>query len=177
MQRLILILGLCLSMGYATAQPLTTVSQIDLTRYAGQWYEIARLPNVFQRKCVANVMATYTLREDGDIDVLNQCENKDGKIQSAQGLARSTNPPENSRLEVSFFNVLGIRPFWGDYWVIALDDDYQYVVVGEPDRDYAWLLSRTPTLPDETVAKAIAILEQEGFPVDQLIYTAQKPRD
>ena len=177
MSRLLLTLSLCLSMGYAMAQPLTTVSQVDLTRYAGQWYEIARLPNAFQRKCVANVMATYTLREDGDIDVLNQCENKDGNTQSAQGLARSTNPPENSRLEVSFFNVLGIRPFWGDYWIIALDDDYRYVVVGEPDRDYAWLLSRTPVLPDDTVAQAVSILKHEGFAVDQLIYTPQKPRD
>ncbi|WP_211828758.1 lipocalin family protein [Kistimonas asteriae] len=177
MLRQLLALWLCLATGYATAQSLTTVSQVDLTRYAGQWYEIARLPNVFQRKCVANVMATYTLREDGDIDVLNQCDNKDGKTQTAQGLARSTNPPENSRLEVSFFNVLGIRPFWGDYWVIALEDDYRYVVVGEPDRDYVWLLSRTPTLPDDTVALAKSILEREGFAVEQLIYTPQKPRD
>src|SRR5512141_3275960 len=110
---------------------LQTVQRVDLGRYVGTWYEIANFPQSFQRGCTGTT-ATYTLREDGDIDVLNRCRkgSLDGEEKSALGRARVVDRSTNAKLEVGFF-----RPFWGDYWIIDLSDDYSYAVVGHPGRD------------------------------------------
>ncbi|MBK6849084.1 MAG: lipocalin family protein [Proteobacteria bacterium] len=126
--------------------PLQTVARVELSRYLGTWYEIANFPQRFQRGCTAT-MATYTLRADGDLEVLNRCRkgSLDGKEKSALGRARVVDSTTNAKLEVSFF-----RPFWGDYWIIDLGADYEHAVVGHPGRDYLWILARQPTLAEAT---------------------------
>ena len=150
--------------------PLETVPHVDLARYAGTWYEIASFPQSFQRGCVATT-ATYTIRGDGEIDVLNRCrvDSLDGKKKSARGRARVVDSTTNAKLEVSFS-----RPFWGEYWVIQLGETYDYAVVGHPGRDYLWILSRTPTMDPLVYASIIAKLEADRYPLERLTKTIQQ---
>jgi apolipoprotein D and lipocalin family protein len=149
--------------------PLETVAQVDLSRYLGTWYEIASFPQSFQRGCTATT-ATYTLREDGDLDVLNRCRKGalDGEEKSALGRARVVDRATKAKLEVSFF-----RPFWGDYWIIDLADDYSYAVVGHPGRDYLWILARTPAMADATVQGIVTRLQAQGYDTSRLVRTLQ----
>ena len=135
--------------------PLPTVGTVDLARYAGAWYEIALIPNGFQAQCVADTQARY--RSLGaDIEVFNRCRKSEGTLADATGIAKVVPASANAKLRVSFF-----RPFYGDYWVLALPDDYRWVLVGEPSRQYGWLLSRTAQLPaadwDAAMTKAEAV--------------------
>lgn len=113
-----------------------TVDSVDLKKYVGVWYEIAKIPNRFQKNCACNTTATYLLRDDGKIDVINRCTRADGTINEAKGIARIVDTITNSKLEVSFVRVLGIQLFWGDYWIIGLETNYRYAVVGTPSRKY-----------------------------------------
>ena len=122
--------------------PLPTVETVDLSRYLGDWYEVALIPNQFQKDCVSDTRANYSLQGE-DIRVHNRCRRADGKIKEADGIAKLVQGSGNAKLRVSFF-----RPFYGDYWILALDSDYQWVLVGEPGRKYGWILSRSPTLND-----------------------------
>ncbi len=144
--------------------PLETVAHVDLARYVGTWYEIASFPQSFQRGCVATT-ATYTIRGDGDIDVLNRCRKDalDGKEKSALGRARVVDGATNAKLEVSFF-----RPFWGDYWIVDLGADYDYAVVGHPGRDYLWILSRAPAMPEATYEGILERLKAQGYDTSRL---------
>ena len=144
--------------------PLPTVAKVDLNKYVGTWYEIAAFPIRAERNCTG-VTATYTLRDDGEIDVLNQCRQfaLDGPVDAVQGRARVTDAATNAKLEVSFF-----RPFWGDYWVIDLAPDYSYAVVGHPSRDYLWILSRTPQLAEATYSGILERLKSNGYELDRL---------
>jgi len=148
-----------------TAQqaPPRTVESVDLTRYEGLWYEVARVPNRFQSQCAGAVTAWYRLRDDGRVDVVNRCVRDDGSIDTAEGLARVVEESSNARLEVSFVSFLGWRPFWGDYWVIGLDDEYRWSVVGSPDRKYGWILSRSPTLEPAERATIDRLLRERGY--------------
>ncbi|HNT65234.1 MAG TPA: lipocalin family protein, partial [bacterium] len=101
--------------------PLQTVDRVEIERYAGLWYEIARLPNRFQRNCNSNTTAEYRLRDDGRIDVINSCRRQDGSTNEAQAIARIVDKQSNAKLQVSFVRFLGISLFWGDYWIIGLD--------------------------------------------------------
>jgi apolipoprotein D and lipocalin family protein len=152
---------------------LSVVAQVDLSRYVGTWYEIANFPQRFQRGCTATT-ATYTVRPDGDLDVLNRCrkDTLDGVLKSALGRARVVDPSTNARLEVSFF-----RPFWGDYWIIDLDSDYQYAVVGDPGREYLWILNRTPTMADATYQSIVTGLQSRGYETSRLVRTLQIDAD
>ncbi len=149
--------------------PLETVAHVNLSRYVGTWYEIANFPQSFQRGCTATT-ATYTLRVDGDLDVLNRCRkgSLDGKEKSALGRARVVDGTTNAKLEVSFF-----RPFWGDYWIIELADDYSYAVIGHPGRDYLWILARTPTMAEATFQGIVARLQAKGYETSRLVRTLQ----
>ena len=113
---------------------MTTVDAVDLDRYVGLWHEIARIPNRFQKQCARGTTAEYTLRGDGRIRVVNRCVKGDGGTDEAEGVAKVVAGANNSKLKVSFVSFLGWRPFWGDYWVIGLDEDYQWAVIGTPDR-------------------------------------------
>ncbi len=150
---------------------LRTVPRVDLGRYVGTWYDIASFPQRFQAGC-AGTTATYTLRDDGAIDVLNRCldGSLDGEERAAKGIARVVDRETNAKLEVSFF-----RPFWGDYWIIDLGEAYDYAVVGHPSRDYLWILSRTPTLPDALYAAILARLVEQGYETERLRRTVQAP--
>lgn len=149
--------------------PLETVEQVELDRYLGTWYEIASYPQRFQKDCTGTT-ANYSLRDDGRIDVLNRCHKHtlDGKLDEAKGLARVVDEQTNAKLEVSFF-----RPFWGDYWIIQLDDDYEYAVVGHPGRDYLWILSREPTMDDATYEQILDRLEEQHYDTSRLVRTLQ----
>jgi apolipoprotein D and lipocalin family protein len=160
--------------GAAPAE-LTVVPSVDLQRYSGTWYEIARLPNRFQKECVGDVTATYTLDRDEYV-VVNRCKNEDGEIVEATGRARRAfDEGPNSKLEVRFAPAfLSIFPFvWGKYWIIDLDADYRYAVVGEPTREYLWILARTRTLPETTLREILGRITRQGYSIKDLIFTKQ----
>jgi apolipoprotein D and lipocalin family protein len=143
-----------------------TVSSVDLRRYTGVWYEIARLPNRFQKNCTSDVTATYTLRDDGKIRVLNQCLDESGKRKSAEGTARVVEGTSNAKLKVTFF-----WPFYGDYWILDLGSNYEYAVVGEPRRKYFWILSRTPQFNDQLYKQILERGARQGYDLTRLIKT------
>jgi apolipoprotein D and lipocalin family protein len=145
--------------------PLETVADVDLQRYTGTWYEIARFPHRFQKDCYAT-RAVYTLREDGLIGVYNECRRgaADGPIKAVKGKARVVDKQTNAKLEVSFF-----WPFWGDYWIIDLDPDYQWAVVGHPSRSYLWILSRQEKMEAEVLDGIRLRLQQQGYDLSQLL--------
>lgn len=153
--------------------PVQTVAAVDLARYAGTWFEIARYPTSFQdsatRRCEA-VTATYAPRPDGTLSVVNRCRNAlaGGEPIEATGSAYAVAGSGNARLRVTFF-----WPFYGDYWVIGLDPDYRWAVVGAPDREYLWILSRTPVMQAGDYAEARARAAAQGFDLARLRLTAQ----
>ena len=156
--------------------PPTTVSYVDIQKYSGLWYEIAKMPNSFQDQCAYGTTAEYVIEEDGDIAVINRCYEEDGNLDVAEGVARIVDTMTNAKLEVSFVSFLGIRPFWGDYWIIGRDEDYTYAVVGHPERTYGWILSRTPSLPSETLQEIFELLRQQGYDPEDFEVTTQKER-
>lgn len=147
---------------------LATVSSVDLKRYTGRWYEIARYPNRFQKKCIGDTTATYSLREDGKIEVLNSCRKSSGSFTEAKGTARIADKETNAKLKVTFF-----WPFSGDYWIIGLDPDYRWAIVGEPRRRYLWLLAREPHMSDADYNQALDIIRERGYDPARLIMTLQ----
>jgi apolipoprotein D and lipocalin family protein len=158
------------------SSPLRVVPLVDLARYCGTWYEIARLPNRFQKECVGNVTATYTLLEDGTVRVVNRCRKANGETSEAEGKARRKSDEEpSSKLEVRFAPaLLAIFPFvWGNYWIIDLAPDYSYAVIGEPSRDYLWILSRTPSLSDEVYSAILERIRDQGYDPTALVMTKQ----
>ncbi|GAA0901164.1 lipocalin family protein [Rothia nasimurium] len=159
--------------GPVASAPVTAVAHLDLERYAGTWHEIARLPMYFQRKCTGAVTATYTPRPDETVAVENRCDSSEGPL-VAQGVARRPEPFSRGKLEVSFAPrwLRWLPMVWADYWVLALDEDYQWAMVGQPGRKYLWILSRTPTLSPEVFEslkeKALAM----GYNLGTLIVAA-----
>lgn len=151
--------------------PLTAVESVDLDRYAGLWYEIARFPNRFEENC-EGVTAEYARREDGLIAVVNTCRDgaPDGPEKVARGRARVVDEQTNAKLEVSFFG-----PFWGDYWIVDLAEDYSLSLVGEPQGRYLWILSRTPEISEDVRNKALSRLQDLGYNTDALYFTIQPP--
>jgi apolipoprotein D and lipocalin family protein len=148
---------------FAQQNPLKTVKFVDLKKYAGLWYEYAKIPNSFQDQCVKGTTAKYILTEEGEIRVINSCIDEDGEVDEADGLARIVDKKTNSKLEVSFFSIFGWRPIWGDYWIIGLDENYQWAIVGTPSRKYGWVLSRTPTLDEMNKDKIFGMLKDQGY--------------
>ena len=150
--------------GCATKNLPSTVSSVDLGRYAGTWHEVARIPNWFQRKCVGSSTATYIPRSDGTISIINTCVDKNGGEIGVKGRARVVPGYGNARLKVKFF-----PPFEGDYWVLGLDEDnYRWAVVGHPSRNYLWFLSRSPRVSEETYRHMLAIAEGAGYDLGRI---------
>ncbi len=158
-----------------TKPALATVSKVDLKRYAGKWFEIARYPNKFQEKCVGNTTATYSLKGNNKIEVLNECLKKDGIVDSAKGDAKIIDTSTNAKLEVRFApSFLSFVPqVWGDYWIIDLDENYTYAAVGDPKRKYLWILSRTAEMNDTTYQNILRRVEKLGFNPGKLNKTPQ----
>jgi apolipoprotein D and lipocalin family protein len=172
------VLGLAIGIGIGTAAradsaPLPTVAAVDLARYAGTWHEIAKLPNRFQAHCVADTTATYGLRDDGTVSVINRCRRADGSESAVEGVAWPQDA-RNATLKVSFLpGVLRWLPIGrGDYQVIALDPDYRWVMVGEPRRAFLWVLARDPRMPAAQLDTLLARARELGFPVERVERTA-----
>ena len=157
-----LLLTACASGG---DRSMDTVSGFEVDRYLGEWHQVAAIPVWFQRNCVANTTATYGPGEDDLIAVTNRCEMADGVLDEAEGRARFQGDPSEGKLEVTFVDVFGewIWATGGDYWILGLDPDYRWSVVGHPSREYGWILARTPTLDPATLATVDGILKDEGY--------------
>lgn len=152
---------------HLAAYPPTVVRHVDLDRYLGKWYEIARYPNRFQKACVATT-AVYSSPGDGTILVLNECrkESLEGPLRRAEGKAWVVDETSQAKLKVQFF-----WPFRGDYWIIDLGEDYEYAVVGHPKRKYLWILSRTPRMETEVYEAILERIVRNGYDPDRLIRT------
>lgn len=148
-------------------QSLPTVQKVDVKRYMGKWYEIASFPQRFQRGCSCTV-AEYTLNENGTVKVDNSC-NAYGKKKQSIGKAKVVDKETNAKLKVTFF-----WPFWGKYWIIDLADDYSYAVVGHPNREYLWILSRKPQMDKKLYDDIVERAKAKGFDVSKLNVTEQK---
>jgi apolipoprotein D and lipocalin family protein len=153
--------------------PPETVAFVDLDRYVGTWYEIANIPNRFQKHCRGNTTASYRRIERERIEVVNSCLDKDGLIDRAEGVARIVDASSNAKLEVSFVSLFGWQLFWGDYWILDLAPDYSHVIVGTPDHRYGWILSRAPAMPAEIRAMIDDRLRTAGYDPGAFVDTPQ----
>jgi apolipoprotein D and lipocalin family protein len=167
---------LAVAAGVARAGPPVTVEMVDLQRYAGRWYEIAALPNFFQRNCVRDTTAEYRQRDDGLLGVTNSCVEADGRVNRAEGVARSADPSTNAKLEVSFVSLFGKHLFWGDYWIIGLGADYEYALVGTPSRRWGWILARDPRPPRQSIDTWLRLLGEQGYDPGAFVLTPQSER-
>lgn len=171
---------ICLGSIHANAQQgdqaVKTIASLDVPRYLGTWYEIAKFPNWFQKKCVSNTKAVYSAKPDGNLRVLNSCKTAGGETSEAEGLARQIGGKDSPKLEVRFApEWLSFLPMvWGDYWVIDLDTQYQVAAVSDPKREYLWVLSRTPQIDPTVYADLLQRLKQQQFDIQKLEITSQK---
>ena len=162
MKRFLCLMGLgflTTASGCSSSSSLRVVDRVELNRYLGKWYEIARYPNRFERNCVG-ATAEYELRPDGKIQVVNSCHKGglDGPVDNIKGTARVVDTKTNAKLKVTFF-----WPFSGDYWIIDLDPEYRWAVIGEPRRKYLWILSRTPSLDPAVYDGILGRLPDQGY--------------
>ena len=173
---LLICLGSFQAMAQQSDQDVKTIASLDVPRYLGTWYEIAKFPNWFQKKCISNTKAVYTAKPDGNIRVLNSCKTASGETSEAEGLARQIGAKDSPKLEVRFAPAwLSFLPMvWGDYWVIDLDPQYQLAAVSDPSRKYLWVLSRTPQVDPKVYADLLQRLQQQRFDVQKLEFTSQK---
>ncbi len=165
------------AIGVATAAPpVQSVQQLDALRYAGTWFEVARVPNSLQARCVGDATTTYTPQRDGTLRVIQRCRDADAKWVVATARAVGIDGDRSgARLKLSYL------PEWLDWlpasrahWVVMLDAEYQYAVVSDPSREHLWILSRSPELDASTYDRIVARLRNERYPVDQLIPTPQQ---
>ena len=168
------IAALAVSLATATP-PVHGVQKLDMSRYAGTWFEVARLPNKLQARCRHDVTATYRLSADGGVTVLNRCIDADERIKVAVGRATPLDG-DPARLRLSYM------PDWlswwpgthSDHWVVMLDEDYRYAVVSDSTRTSLWILSRAPSLDAATYEGIVSRLRAQRYPVDQLVLTPQR---
>ena len=173
---LLICLGSFQAVAQQSDQDVKTIPSLDVSRYLGTWYEIAKFPNWFQKKCISNTKAVYTAKPDGNLRVLNSCKTANGETSEAEGLARQIGAKDSPKLEVRFApEWLSFLPMvWGDYWVIDLDPQYQLAAVSDPGREYLWVLSRTPQLDPKAYADLLQRLQQQRFDIQKLELTSQK---
>lgn len=146
--------------------PLHT-AMVELSRYMGQWYEVARLANRFQKNCVSSTLIRYSLRKDGKFDVYNECKDSNGKLVSSNAVGRKADPAgPDSKLKVTF-----LWPLSADYWVLDLDRDYKWALTGQPNREYLWILSREPRMDDSLYERLVNTAKDMGFDVSKLVRT------
>lgn len=172
MKKLLMLLCMCVGLGACRSGVETgqadhsVVSSLDLNRFMGTWYEIARYDHRFERG-MSQVTATYTLLEDGKIQVLNEGW-KEGERKQAKGRGKLPNPAEPGKLKVAFF-----LWFYADYYVLDIDDDYRYVLVGSRSDDYLWLMSREPSMPESVLREWLDKISQRGYDTSKLIFVDQ----
>lgn len=160
----------------AHAQQPQTVTRVELDRYVGTWYEIARFPNKFQSHCASDVTADYARRDDGQLDVINRCKKNDGALDEAKGRARVADSVTNAKLDVRFAPdwMAWLPNVWSPYWIIDLAPDYAYAAVGDPKREFLWILSRTPQLPDSLYEETVNRATAQGYDTARLVKTKQQ---
>jgi len=163
-------------------KPLVTAPSVDLQRYTGTWYEIARLPEKYEKDCASDVTATYEMTIDGGLRIINRCKRRDGSVKRAIGRAEVEDADTNARLRVTFApQLLDPLPFvWSDYCIMDVASDYSTAIVGTPDRSHLWLLAREPTVGEEVRSAFIAKALGQGFDTSQLVYgrhTGREPGD
>jgi apolipoprotein D and lipocalin family protein len=170
------IMALLSSSASAADAPLATIASLDVPRYMGTWYEIAKFPNRFQKKCAASTAATYSLLPDGTVQVDNRCRTANGEVERAIGVARQVGGAESPKLKVRFAPAyVSLLPWvWGDYWVIDLDPAYSLTAVSEEKRKYLWILSRTPTVDKASYDALLERLADKGLDVSKLVLTKQE---
>lgn len=179
MKQMILVFGIFIAIQtQAESQkplaPVETVDSIDLQQYLGKWYEIAAIPQSFQKKCIGNTTAVYDIAEDNLISVVNTCDTASGVPSIANGRAKVIDTNSNSKLKVTFVNFFGWRfLLGGDYWILTIGENYSYAIVGAPGRDYAWILSRKPEMTHEQIIEANQALVVQGYDTCKLISTIQ----
>ena len=173
---LLVCLGSSQVMAQQADQSVKTIATLDVPRYLGTWYEIAKFPNWFQRKCASNTKAVYSAKSDGNLRVQNSCKTASGETIEAEGLARQIGAKDSPKLEVRFApEWLSFIPLvWGDYWVIDLDPQYQVAAVSDPRREYLWVLSRSPQIDPKVYADLLQRLKQQQFDIQKLELTTQK---
>lgn len=158
---------------------LAAIRSLNVPRYMGTWYEIAKLPNRFERKCVSGARAEYQLQADGTIRVINYCKLSNGKTSKASGVAKQIGHSNSPKLRVRFLPAwLSFLPrAWADYWVIDLDPEYQLAAVGEPKREYLWVLSRSKQVDPSKYWALVDRLARKGYAVEnlQLIEQPEEP--
>ena len=159
----------------ASPAPLESITSLDVPRYMGTWYEVAKYPNWFQKRCIANTSATYAMQSNGMLQVVNRCQKEDGSITDALGAAKQVGDATSPKLEVRFAPAwLSFLPFvWGNYWVIDLDPQYQLAAVSEPTRKYLWILSRTQTVEPKAYEALLQRLKEKGFNLDAIEISKQ----
>lgn len=160
----------------AFSQNLPVVDHVDLTRYQGRWYEIAAIPQSFQKQCVGNTTAEYEiLPQDNTVQVLNSCQTEKGDRSQSEGRAKVVDPNTNAKLKVTFVKIgdRWVYLFGGKYWIIHLDENYRFAVIGHPSRDYGWILSRTSSLPSETLKELAAFLKSQKYDPCKFLTTPQ----
>ena len=159
-----------LIVGCASRPPLVTVPSVDLQRYEGRWFEIAKYPNWFQRSCASDTTAQYTGQPDGTIQVLNRCKQADGKFREAKAIATVIPGSGNAKLQVRF----GRSPIGGDYWIIGLDEkNYSWALIGHPWRQFLWILARDTRMDDATYERILALAESQGYSRERIERTLQ----
>jgi len=147
-----------------TMPPPDTVEKVDLEKYAGKWFEVARLPNSFQKNCFQTT-AEYSVKENGNLKVVNKCVKTNGDKKSSSGKAWSVNPPKNSKLKVQFF-----WPFDGDYWIIGLGQNYEWALVGSPDYEYMWILTRELPIESGLLQEILNLASERGYDTNSLLF-------
>ena len=165
------------AMGGRSLPDPVAVPQVDLWRYAGTWYEVARLPAPFEGPCAGQPQAHYTLRADGSLDVENRCRDARGQWRSALGSARVVPGSAGAKLRVSLWPAAWrwLPLAWADYWILHVDDDYSEALVGDPRRHTLWMLSRRPALPAARLQHLRQLALQQGYPVERLQFPVDTP--
>ena len=176
--RLLLSLLPLLCLTAAHAAPPEPIERLDLDRYLGKWYELAKYPNRFQKQCVSDTTASYAIAEDGRIEVLNRCRTDSGEFEEAEGVARLVGEAGSPKLKVRFAPAwLSWLPMvWGDYWVIDLDEAYTLVAISEPSREYLWILARDPDVTEQWIDALIARLTERGFDPERIVRSTHGTR-
>ena len=174
MKKILLLLLLFVSSQSFAVSQVQTAKYVDINSYLGKWYEIASIPPSFEKQCVKNTTAEYSMADAGLLKVLNSCETINASRSSAEGRAKIVDKESNAKLKVTFVRFIGwIFAFSGKYWILDVAPDYSYAVVGDPSRHYAWILARTPSVSDAVLDSAERVLSDQGFDTCKLFTTVQ----
>lgn len=155
-------------------KPVETINYVDLNKYLGKWYEVASIPQSFQKQCVGNTTAEYSLAENHLISVVNSCDTKNGERKIGEGRAKIVDQKTNSKLKVTFVKFFGWTfAFGGKYWILDVDEDYSNALVGDPTREYAWILSRTPSLSMDVAISSERHFKAQGYDTCKILTSIQ----